>query len=650
MFHFWWRRGQAAWGLRAAGRGRRPGARQCRPVRPWLECLEGRCLLSTYSIVDLGTLGGSGSLAYGINASGQVVGWSYTAGNAARHAFLYDGTTMHDLGTLGGSDSLAYGINASGQVVGTSNPTGTALYHAFLYDGTSMRDLGTLGGGQSTSEGINTSGQVVGWSTTTAGFVPAHAFLYDGTTMKDLGTLGGTNSYAGGINDSGQVAGESQPAGTASYHVFLYDGTAMKDLGNLGGRNSNAYVGPAINASGQMAGTSEIAAGNSAHAFLYDGTALKDLGTLGGPQSIASGLNNSGQVVGQSETATSGGVYYAFFYDGTAMYDLNGLIPTGTGWVLNEASAINDNGQIAGYGTINGQTHAFLLTPISPATSFQVTAPASAVAGAPFNITVTALDASGHVATGYTGTVHFTSADPYGATLPADYTFTAADHGVRTFTAGATLYTAGTWDVTGTDTASGITGSASVQVTPAPAVQFVVTAPSQTTSGVPFDVTVTAVDPYGNTDTNYQGTVTFSTTDPDPGVVLPADYTFTAADRGTHTFSGGFTLVTPGDQTLTAVDTVNNSLSGSAVVTVGSPAPGAGSPRLAGQPQLIPSPGSAPRAGGPSPAEVAPVDRLFASLSMGNAGFVLSRPVHHARGSVGPWAPGPLGADEPLFI
>ncbi len=53
---------------------------------------------------------------------------------------------------------------------------------------------------------------------------------------------------------------------------------------------------------------------------------------------------------------------------------------------------------------------------------------------------------------------------------------------------------------------------------------------------MPFDVTVTALDAYGNVVTNYQGTITLTTTDPDPGVVLPASYTFTAADAGVHTF------------------------------------------------------------------------------------------------------------------
>jgi hypothetical protein len=96
---------------------------------------------------------------------------------------------------------------------------------------------------------------------------------------------------------------------------------------------------------------------------------------------------------------------------------------------------------------------------------------------------------------------------------------------------------------------------------------FVLTAPATVLAGVPFDVTVTAVDPFGQVALGYTGTVTFGTTDPDAGVVLPADYTFSAADLGMHTFSGACTLLTPCDQTLTADDR-DGGFGASAVVTV----------------------------------------------------------------------------------
>jgi hypothetical protein len=207
----------------------------------------------------------------------------------------------------------------------------------------------------------------------------------------------------------------------------------------------------------------------------------------------------------------------------------------------------------------------------APAVALFVSAPSSVTAGNSFTITVSAMDPYGNVDTNYTGTVTFTSSDAYPGVLPADYTFTAADNGTHTF-AGVTLFSAGAQTLTTQDTANGsLTGSATVAVAAAPADHFLITAASTAISGTPFDVTVTALDPYGNVDTKYAGTTTWASSDADPGVVLPADYTFQANDNGTHTFLAGFTLITPGDQTLTATDT-GSGITGNATVTV-APAP-----------------------------------------------------------------------------
>jgi hypothetical protein len=86
---------------------------------------------------------------------------------------------------------------------------------------------------------------------------------------------------------------------------------------------------------------------------------------------------------------------------------------------------------------------------------------------------------------------------------------------------------------------------------------FVLTVSGTVTAGTPFDVTVQAVDIFGQVAFGYTGTVTFSVTDPDPAVVVQPDYTFTTDDPGTHTFTGGFTLITPGPWTLTVADLAN---------------------------------------------------------------------------------------------
>jgi hypothetical protein len=209
--------------------------------------------------------------------------------------------------------------------------------------------------------------------------------------------------------------------------------------------------------------------------------------------------------------------------------------------------------------------------PPGPATHFRVTADTNpVVAGTAFGITVTALDANDQIAVGYKGTVHFTSADPHGTTVPTNYTFQPSDAGTHMFAGGVTLYTAGTWDVTTTDTARNPIGSTTVTVVAAPAVAFLLICPSTAISGMPFDVTVVAVDPFGNTDTNYQGTVAFSTSDADPGVMLPANYTFQPSDGGTVTFPSGVTLITRDDETLTVTDTISG-ITSSVTITVTPP-------------------------------------------------------------------------------
>jgi hypothetical protein len=105
-----------------------------------------------------------------------------------------------------------------------------------------------------------------------------------------------------------------------------------------------------------------------------------------------------------------------------------------------------------------------------------------------------------------------------------------------------------------------------LEVQPGPASYLLISAAAQVASNAPFDVTVTVLDAYGHAAVNYQGTITFSTSDIGPGVVLPASYTFTVADAGTYTFTPGVTLVTGGNQTLSVADM--DGLVGSITITV----------------------------------------------------------------------------------
>ncbi|WP_428559008.1 MAG: hypothetical protein ACP59X_13155 [Solidesulfovibrio sp. DCME] len=198
------------------------------------------------------------SFAYGINDAGQIAGACFLVASGAPHAFLYSGSIMQDIGTLPfpyTSGSYAYGINSSGQAVGYSYSSGgTIRTRAFLYSDGAMQDLGVLAGGDnSTAAAINRYGHVAGSSTIASGYT--HAFLYSDGVMLDLGvTEGAVESFAMGINASGQVVGYTLSL-TNGNRAFLYSGGTMYDLNNLVKNlptNEVLVDAPGINGQGQI--------------------------------------------------------------------------------------------------------------------------------------------------------------------------------------------------------------------------------------------------------------------------------------------------------------------------------------------------------------------------------------------------------------
>jgi probable HAF family extracellular repeat protein len=341
----------------------------------------------SYSMTDLGTLGGAMSAACSINDRGQVTGKSATT-LAQLHSFLWQDGAMTDLGTLPPlAFSEARSINNRGQVVGDSSAAGGPPFHAALWENRGVTPIGTLPGGfASFAIGVNNRGQLVGASRTANRDV--HAFLWQDGEMEDLGVLQSSyqQSVARAINNRDQIVGNSSLAigdpPPPPNRAFLWQAGEMTDLGTLGGDWSIAF---GINASGQVAGGSFTAAGG-VHGFLWQDGEMVDLGTLGGtsnaaqpPQtascnlpthfgplgttfSLANGINDRGEIVGRSIAAN--GEDHAFIWSDGVMSDLNDKILAGAGWVLVEAESINGGGQIVGYGIFNGQTHAFLLTPV----------------------------------------------------------------------------------------------------------------------------------------------------------------------------------------------------------------------------------------------------------------------------------------------
>lgn len=368
--------------------------------------------LPTYTLTNLGTLGGNYSAAYGINEAGQIVGTScITSGcnslapDSKYRATLWNGGSITNLGFTG----VARAINNNGEVVGETGtgfarpqyPNGRAFYWNNSYASGTYRDLGTLysngsGGynGYSGAFDITDSGVVTGFAYTSNSYPNG-----DGTTpvstysrgfvarsdnnfvMEDMGCV--DSNYAcysrgQGINESLEIAGRATDTD--------FDGNKHGTYWNWDSSNPAPQFLPPlnqaystmedINEAGLIAGVSSSEpSGVDLQATLwtdsgngYSATVLTN--AAGFSNSYAWALNDDGTAVGYMQ---NGGIATrrAFVYLDGAMVDLNSLILAGAGSAgfsyLDTAYDINNQGQIVGFGKLsNGQYSAFLLTPEVP--------------------------------------------------------------------------------------------------------------------------------------------------------------------------------------------------------------------------------------------------------------------------------------------
>jgi probable HAF family extracellular repeat protein len=288
---------------------------------------------TTFTIRDLGTLGGTTSEAVAINDRGQVAGSSTTA-DGSSHAFVW--TLAQGMRDLGAGEAVD--INVQGQVAG--NDAGTV----FLWSPRTGRlNLGTLGGISATVTDLNDRGQLVGSIDVAEGeFVVSHAFRWDPRTgLRDLGA-----GIATVINASGQVAGERNPAG--GEEAFFWDprdGSILIDA-DPGGEVTGFFVSIAgINDRGQVIGT-------STQAFLWDTkSGIHWLDTLDALSSDALDINERGVVVGRVQVPLDDVDHAYRWTRSTGMVDLT----TGEDFAFSASStAVNNAGDVVGWTMTSG--------------------------------------------------------------------------------------------------------------------------------------------------------------------------------------------------------------------------------------------------------------------------------------------------------
>jgi len=348
-----------------------------------------------YTVVRLGSLGGTVGRSNGVNDRGWVSGWWNLPGDTNHHAGLWIDGQANDLGTLGGPSSEIeyiatndFGMLAGGSDTSKIDPYGENFCiltypdenqcSAFRWENGVMSALPGLGGNSSYAANSNRSGHIVGWAETALDpnclapqVFDIHGALWSGGRVRDLPPLpGDAASAAIAINDHDVAAGGSGYCGSPGIlgfavltHAVIWRNGLPTDLGGLGGQFTNAATDS--NNQGQVVGMSDLPGDTTTHAVLWQKGAIIDLGTLpGDASSYAWAISEDGKIIlGQS--CDVNGNCRGFLWRKGVMTDVNTLIPAESGLIIIDANDINGTGHITGqaFDPLTGETPAIELIP-----------------------------------------------------------------------------------------------------------------------------------------------------------------------------------------------------------------------------------------------------------------------------------------------
>lgn len=300
--------------------------------------------------------------ALGINSHGHVVGGYST--DQRSQAFFYDGANLHDLDFSLLTGSCACALNDAGLIVGSFQAQPALRQRAFYADGATIHHFPHA---DSTAVAVNNQRQIVvmqGGSST---------YLWCDGTITPLPNLEGVRTQAADINAEGWMVGWMRQQ-RRDGRGFVYRNGGLHELAALAVPKarfigSNAF---GINDHGVVVGFSGASDGFG-HAVRWVDHQIHDLGAPAGMRSTAKAINNHGQIVGYAYTypvvEQQPRTSLALLWEDDTWFPLNDLLIDGAGWQLKKAVAINDSGQIAGWGIFEGVQRVFLLSPTRPVDS-----------------------------------------------------------------------------------------------------------------------------------------------------------------------------------------------------------------------------------------------------------------------------------------
>jgi probable HAF family extracellular repeat protein len=306
-----------------------------------LQPLEQRRLLaSVYTLIDLGEAPSNSAASVRSIVNGNYVGNRSVSGREQAYVTSINGKPSSLAALNGANSSASWAINSSGTVVGASYNSGNRAGAV----ATQWKDGKTTNLGTGEALAVSDNGTVVG----IANSRPVRFSNGQSFTLGNLPDGNGDTGKANGVNNSGTIVGSS------GGRAFYWSNGRMIDLSFQAGATSGEAF--AVSNDGVIVGQINNRAFRANGGFP---TALPVReGSNSNVNSVAYDVNDEGVVVGV--TSGSNG---ATLWDNSGGHSLASLVPNLDGWTLDAAVSISNDGRILGYGTVDGDRHAFALVP-----------------------------------------------------------------------------------------------------------------------------------------------------------------------------------------------------------------------------------------------------------------------------------------------